>query len=49
MGAALTGAVPGWGKEDDADGRHGWASYHAKDPGSAIHKRRQAAKDFWVD
>ena len=49
MGAALTGAVLGWWKVDDADGRHGWASYHAKDPDSAIRKRREAAKDFWVD
>lgn len=49
MGAALTSAVLGWWKVSDADGQHGWASYHARDPNSEIRKRREAAKNFWVD
>ncbi len=49
MGAALTSAALGWWKIEDADGQHGWASYQARDPNSEIRKRREAAKDFWVD
>lgn len=49
MGAALTGAALGGWEIPDADGSHGWHSYKEKDPESAIRKRRDAAKNFWVD
>lgn len=49
MGAALTGAALGGWEIPDADGSHGWHAYKARDPDSAIRKRRDLAKDFWVD
>ena len=49
IGAALTGAVVGGWEIPDADGRHGWDSYKKKDPESVTRKRRESAKDFWVD
>jgi enoyl-CoA hydratase len=49
LGAALTGAINGSGAPSDADGRQGWASYVTKDPESPIRRRREMAKDFWVD
>jgi enoyl-CoA hydratase len=49
MGAALTAAALGGWEIPDADGRHGWAGYAAKDPNNPMRKRREAAKDFWVD
>lgn len=50
MGAGMTTAVLGSGGPiPDADTAHGWASYSAKDPNSPTRKRRQVAKDFWVD
>ncbi|MEO0612617.1 MAG: enoyl-CoA hydratase/isomerase family protein [Pseudomonadota bacterium] len=33
----------------DADETHGWLAYAQKDPDSAIRKRRQQSKNFWVD
>jgi enoyl-CoA hydratase len=49
MGGALTSAVLGGWRIPDADGAHGWAGYAAKDPNNAMRKRREAAKNFWVD
>lgn len=49
LGAGMSAAVLGAWKIPDADGQHGWASYHARDPNSAIRKRRETAKNFWVD
>lgn len=49
LGAALTGAINGNWEVPDADGAHGWASYVRKDPASPTRKRREMAKDFWVD
>lgn len=48
MGAALTAAVLGDWEVPDADGRHGWPAYHARDPDSAIRRRREIARDFWT-
>ncbi len=49
LGAGLTtAALGGWNISDGDDG-HGWASYRDKAGESAIRKRREAAKDFWVD
>lgn len=49
LGAALTTAVLGGWNVADGDDGHGWHSYRAKDPESAIRKRRDAAVNFWTD
>lgn len=49
LGAGLTVAALGGWEIPDADGRHGWDTYKAKDPNSATRRRREAAIDFWVD
>ncbi|MBO6541774.1 MAG: enoyl-CoA hydratase/isomerase family protein [Alphaproteobacteria bacterium] len=49
LGAALTVSINGAWEVPDADGAHGWESYHAKDKNSAIRNRREKAKNFWVD
>ena len=49
LGAALTSAALGGWEIPDADGKHGWASYKARDPDSVIRKRREAARGFWTD
>lgn len=49
LSAGLTAAVLGAWHVPDGDGSHGWESYKAKDPASAIRERRAAARDFWVD
>ena len=47
--SAYTSSVLMSGAIADSDDSHGWASYAAKDGDSPIRKRREAAKDFWVD
>jgi len=49
LGAGLTSAVMGAWQIADADGAHGWQSYKANDPGSAIRERRARSKNFWTD
>jgi enoyl-CoA hydratase len=49
LGAGLTSAVMGAWQVDDADGAHGWQSYKAGDPSSAIRERRARSKNFWTD
>lgn len=49
LGAGLTAAVAGGWKVADADGAHGWQAYKARDPDSAIRKRRERSKSFWID
>jgi enoyl-CoA hydratase len=49
LGAGLTAAALGGWEIPDADGVHGWASYKARNPDSAIRKRREAALNFWTD
>ena len=49
LGAALTAAALGGWEIPDADGKHGWQSYHARDPESPIRKRREMAMNFWTD
>ncbi len=49
MGAALTDAVLGDWEIPDADGRHGWPAYRARDPDDAIRRRREATIDFWTE
>ena len=47
--SAYTSSVLLSGAVRDADDGHGWASYADKAPESPIRKRREAAKNFWVD
>jgi enoyl-CoA hydratase len=49
LGAGLTASINGKQEVPDADGMHGWPSYHQKDDNSAIRNRRELAKNFWVD
>jgi enoyl-CoA hydratase len=49
LGAGLTSAVMGSWKVADADGAHGWQAYKARDQDSAIRKRRERSKAFWID
>lgn len=49
MGVGLTSSFLGGWQVPDADGAHGWHSYKAKDPNSAIRQRREAALNFWAD
>jgi enoyl-CoA hydratase len=49
IGAGLTAAVNGWWAVPDADGAHGWASYKNREHESPTRRRREAARDFWVD
>jgi enoyl-CoA hydratase len=49
LGSALSGAINGSWRVPDADGTHGWVDYTTDNPGSAIRRRRELSKDFWVD
>jgi len=48
LGGVVT-ALAGRNGVEDADNVHGWATYASRDPSSPTRRRRELAKDFWVD